>query len=350
MQSKRTIKVLIIDDSAVVRKVLTNVLSVEEGIEVVGTAPDPYVARDKIVSLQPDVITLDLQMPRMDGLTFLRRLMKYYPLPVIVVSSLVGDGGALAMDALAAGALEVIAKPSSAYSIGEVRLLLAEKIRAVAQVDVRRRFAGERKQNAPPGPAKPMGRPLSVTTGKVLAIGASTGGTEAISTILTAMPVNAPGIVVVQHMPANFTRAFAERLNGLSAIEVREARDNDGVIPGRALIAPGNYHMLLMRSGSRYYVHLDQGPRVHYQRPSVDVLFSSVARNAGPNSVGILLTGMGADGAHGLLEMRSAGASTIAQDERSCVVFGMPREAIEIGAACEVAPLPEITALSLSLL
>lgn len=337
------IRVLVVDDSAIVRKVLSEELSRERGIEVVGTAPDPYVARDKIVRLEPDVVTLDIEMPRMDGLTFLKKLMKYRPVPVIIVSSLTKKGGSLAMEALSLGALEVICKPSASYSVGDMGVQLADKIRAVANVNLRARMeTTEAPKEAPT--SHPAAKALSVTTNKILAIGASTGGTEAIKTVLLGMPPNAPGIIVVQHMPAKFTTSFAERLDTLCAIRVREAQDGDSVVNGQALIAPGNFHMLLRRSGARYYVQIKDGPMVHHQRPSVDVLFKSVADYAGSNAVGVILTGMGADGADGLLKMRQAGAQTVAQDERTCVVFGMPKEAIRREAAEKVVGLPDIPA------
>ena len=341
------IKVLIVDDSAIVRKVFTEELSRERGIEVIGTAPDPYVARDKIVKLKPDVVTLDIEMPRMDGLTFLKKLMKHFPLPVIIVSSLTTKGGKLAMEALSLGALEVISKPSAAYSVGDMSVQLAEKIRAVAHVNVKSSI----QQNKVSDTVKPerASRALSATTNKIIAIGASTGGTEAIKTVLTSMPHNSPGIIIVQHMPAKFTTSFAERLDFLSAIKVKEAEDGDSVVNGRALIAPGNYHMLLKRSGALYYVQVKSGPLVHHQRPSADVLFKSVADYAGENAVGVIMTGMGSDGAEGLLKMKEAGARTIAQDEQSCVVFGMPKEAIKLGAAEKVVGLQNITRTSLEM-
>jgi len=346
---KNAIHVLVVDDSAIVRKVLSEELSRERGIEVVGTAPDPYVARDKIVRLKPDVITLDIEMPRMDGLTFLKKLMKYYPLPVIIVSSLTKKGGKLAMEALSQGALEVISKPSASYSVGDMSVQLADKIRAVANVNVK---AKAERAAEPEG--TPKGRvatkALSSTTNKIIAIGASTGGTEAIKTVLRAMPPNSPGIIIVQHMPAKFTTSFAERLDSLCAIRVKEAEDGDSVVNGQALIAPGNFHMLLRRSGARYYVQVKNGPMVHHQRPSVDVLFKSVADYAGSNAVGVILTGMGADGADGLLQMRQAGARTVAQDERTCVVFGMPKEAIKRDAAEKIAPLSDVTATALRMI
>jgi len=342
------IRVLVVDDSAVVRKVFTDELSRERGIQVIGTAPDPYIARDKIVKLKPDVITLDIEMPRMDGLTFLKKLMKHYPLPVIIVSSLTQKGGKLAMEALSSGALEVISKPSAAYSVGDMSIQLADKIRAVARVNVKGNLNSDNKSV----PVKPAAQThaLSFTTNKIIAIGASTGGTEAIKTVLTGMPPNSPGIVIVQHMPANFTTAFAQRLDSLSQITVKEAADGDSVLNGQALIAPGNFHMLLKRSGARYYVQVKNGPMVHHQRPAADVLFRSVANYAGANAIGIILTGMGADGAAGLLEMKETGARTIAQDEQSCVVFGMPKEAIKLGAAEKVVSLGYVAKTALEMI
>lgn len=347
MQMGNKIRVLIVDDSAVVRKVFREELSREKDIEVVGTAPDPYVARDKIVKLKPDVVTLDIEMPRMDGITFLRKLMKYYPLPVIIVSSLTQKGGKLALEALSLGALEVISKPSSAYSVGEMSVQLIDKIRAVAKIKVEQKTEREYNKSEQ---IKISPKALAETTNKIIAIGASTGGTEALKVVLTAMPPNAPGILVVQHMPANFTTSFAERLNELSAITVKEAADGDSVVNGLALIAPGNYHMLLKRSGARYYVQIKQGPLVHHQRPAVDVLFHSVANYAGSNAIGAVLTGMGSDGAQGLLKMKEAGARTMAQDEKSCIIFGMPKEAIKLGAAEKVVPLDKITRTTLRMI
>ncbi len=341
---KKNIRVLVVDDSAIVRKVFTEELSKERDIEVVGTAPDPYVARDKIVRLKPDVVTLDIEMPRMDGITFLKKLMRYYPLPVIIVSSLTPKGSQLAMEALSIGALEVISKPSVSYSVGDMSVQLADKIRAVAYVNM---DAKKSAAAAVPRKAHLSSKALAQTTNKIIAIGASTGGTEALRVVLTSMPLNAPGILVVQHMPAQFTTSFAKRLNDLCEMTVREARDGDSITNGTVLIAPGNYHMLLRRSGARYYVNVKQGPLVHHQRPSADVLFDSVADYAGANAVGIILTGMGSDGAQGLLKMKNAGAETIAQDERSCVVFGMPKEAIKIGAADGGVPLQGIAEAAL---
>jgi len=335
--TKQKIKTLIVDDSAVVRKILSEELSKFPDIEVVGTAPDPFVARDKILKLQPEVITLDIEMPRMDGLTFLKKLMKHYPLPVIIVSSLTLKGSKLALEAMEIGAVDVIAKPGGSYSVGDMSDMLAEKIRVASTANISRRYE-DTKDTGKPEPI----RALAETTHKVIAIGASTGGTEALKDVLTRMPPNSPGIIVVQHMPAHFTTAFAERLNSLCQVSVKEAVDNDSVTPGIALVAPGNFHMLLRRSGARYYVEVKDGPRVHHQRPSVDILFKSTAKYAGPNSIGVILTGMGADGAEGLLEMKQAGAKTIAQDEKTCVVFGMPKEAIKLGAADKVVPLGQV--------
>lgn len=336
------IKVLIIDDSAIVRKVLSEQLSKDAQIEVVGTAPNPYVARDKIVRLKPDVLTLDLEMPQMDGITFLRRLMQSYPLPVIVVSSLTPKGGEMAMEAFDAGAVDVLCKPGEAYTVGDLGEELSQKIRAA-------RYAKLRRTAAAPSTPKPERLSMTKTTNKIIAIGASTGGVEALTHILTRLPVNTPGTVVVQHMPVKFTAAFAQRLNGLCAMEIREARDGDSVIPGRVLIAPGGMHMLLRRNGAQYIVRIKDGPKVCHQRPSVEVLFQSVAQYAGANCVGAILTGMGGDGAEGLLAMRQQGARTIAQDEASCVVFGMPKEAIALGGAEHIVSLDNVAATLLNL-
>jgi len=343
----QNIKVLIVDDSAVVRKVFSEQLSKQRGIEVVGTAPDPYVAREKIVKLKPDVITLDIEMPRMDGITFLKKLMQHYPLPVIIVSSLTSKGSKIALEALSLGALEVISKPSEAYSVGDMGVQLAEKIRAVYGVKM-----SPANSRIPERPKAGVieSKALSATTNKIIAIGASTGGTEAVKQVLIRLPRNTPGVVVVQHMPAQFTTSFAERLNELCPMAVKEAVNGDTVTTGQVLIAPGNFHMLLKRSGARYYVEVKTGPLVHYQRPAVDVLFKSVARYAGANALGIILTGMGKDGAAGMLDMKNAGAVNIAQDERSSVVFGMPKEAIALGAADYVLDINSIAGKAVSLL
>ncbi len=344
----KKIRVLVVDDSAVVRKVFSEELPREGDIEVVGTAPDPYVARDKIVRLKPDVVTLDIEMPRMDGLTFLRKLMKYFPMPVIIVSSLTQAGGDLAMEAMDIGAVEVASKPGEAYSVGDMSVQLAEKIRAAARIDVRQ--ARRLSQQARPMVAAAPRLALTRTTNKIIAIGSSTGGTEALKEILPYLPPTSPGILVVQHMPAHFTTKFAQRLNELSQIRVKEAEDGDSVVPGTCLLAPGNFHMVMRRSGARYYVNVKGGPLVCHQRPAVDVLFNSVAAYGGGNAIGVILTGMGKDGASGMLKMKEAGAQTIAQDEKSCVVFGMPKEAIEAGGVDEVLPLSKIFPRLISML
>jgi two-component system chemotaxis response regulator CheB len=335
----RDIKVLVVDDSAIVRKIFSEELSRESDIQVIGTAPDPFVARDKILKLRPDVVTLDIEMPRMDGITFLKKLMKYFPLPVIIVSSLTPKGGKLALEAIESGAIEVLSKPGTAYSVGDMKQQLADKIRAAARARVSRR---SEETHVADSPVVLPDRALKETTNKIIVIGASTGGTEALKKVLTRFPPTTPGVLVVQHMPPNFTTAFAERLNSTCQIAAKEAEDGDSVLPGRALIAPGNYHMLLRRSGARYYVSVKTGPMVCHQRPSVDVLFNSTAQYAGSNVVGVILTGMGSDGARGMLKMRQAGARTIGQDEASCVVYGMPREAVKMGAVEKEVPLDRI--------
>jgi two-component system chemotaxis response regulator CheB len=332
---RQKIKVFIVDDSAIVRKIFSEEISKESDMEVIGTAPDPFVARDKIVQHKPDVMTLDIEMPRMDGLTFLKKIMKHYPLPVLIVSSLTPNGSKMAMEALEYGAVDVLSKPGSSYSVGDMSAQLKEKIRAAARANLNRVSAPTTRQE----PTGTITKALTETTQKLIAMGASTGGTEALKEVLVRMPQNSPGIVIVQHMPPLFTTAFAERLNRLCSVEVREAKDGDSVLNGQALIAPGNFHMLMRRSGSRYYVNIKDGPMVHHQRPAVDILFNSVAQYAGANAIGVILTGMGADGAQGMLRMKEGGAKTIAQDEASCVVFGMPKEAIKLGAVDRVVPL-----------
>lgn len=335
------IRVLLVDDSAFVRRALTEALRQHSDIEVVGVASDPYIARDKILELHPDAITLDIEMPRMDGLTFLKLLMKHRPTPVVILSSLTPTNSDLALEALQAGAVEVLQKPAGSQSAIEDGRRLAEVIRAAARV----RF--------PQGagcatPAAEFVRHRGVEARRyhpheLILIGASTGGTEALKTVLTALPKDIPGICIVQHIPAHFSLALANRLNSLCALEVREARHGDVVLPGTALIAPGGRHMLLRRHDRGYQVCLSDGPLVHYQRPAVDALFSSALRaGAGPRTLAVLLTGMGVDGASTMLELKNAGADTLAQDEQSCVVFGMPREAIRLGAARSVAPLANI--------
>jgi two-component system chemotaxis response regulator CheB len=306
-------------------------------IEVVGAAPDPFVAREMIVEKHPHVLVLDIEMPRMDGLTFLKKLMRYHPLPVIIISSLTPSGSELANEAFQAGAIDVHAKPGAAYTVGEMAEVLIAKVKAAAQIDVSRQekslqLASQCQTQAP----------LSKTTNKVLSIGASTGGTVAIEVIIKLMPPNAPGIIITQHMPQYITKHFAERLDNLAQINVHEAQDGESVLPGIALVAPGNQHLLLRRSGARYYVQVKDGPLVNRHRPSVDVMFRSVAMAAGKNAIGVILTGMGCDGAKGLLEMKRAGARTIAQDEASSIVFGMPKVAIELGGVEDVLALQDI--------
>ncbi len=338
-QTGKKIKVLVVDDSAVVRQVLTNELSRERDIEVVGTATDPYVARDKIIKLKPDVLTLDIEMPRMDGITFLKKVMQHCPMPVVIVSSLTAANSDLAVEAIDAGAVEVMCKPGAAYKLGDLSVELIDKIRSAARARVTAKTT--RPTNNPPKTNKRLS--LTRTTNKVIAFGTSTGGTEALRQVLPLFPSNSPGIVIVQHMPEHFTRSFAKSLNDACEITVKEAEDGDTVVPGKALLAPGNYHMMLQRSGAVYFVQVKQGPRVNRHRPSVDVLFKSVAAYAGRNAVGAIMTGMGDDGARGLLTMKEGGAPTIAQDEASCVVFGMPKEAIKLNAADHVVPLNRIS-------
>lgn len=344
----RPLRVLVVDDSAVVRQGLSHILSRERDVTV-EVAADPIFAIEKMRRNRPDVIVLDLEMPRMDGLTFLRKLMSEDPVPVVVCSGLAGEGTEMAMRALEDGAVEIIAKPSLGVKdfLHDSAIMLVDAVRSAAQTKPRRRAP----RPAPPSPkltadaVLPRTAPaLLFTTDKVVAIGASTGGTEALAQILTALPPDCPPVVVVQHMPEVFTATFAKRLNQLARIEVKEAEDGDRLISGRALIAPGNRHTIVRRTGGHYVAQVADGPLVSRHRPSVNVLFRSVAQAAGPNGVGVILTGMGDDGADGLLEMRSAGAATIAQDERSCAVFGMPKEAIARGAVGDVMPLDRIAA------
>ncbi|HEX6242649.1 MAG TPA: chemotaxis response regulator protein-glutamate methylesterase [Polyangiales bacterium] len=340
------IRVLIVDDSALVRRILSEALSRDSHIEVVGTAPDPYVAKDKINQLKPDVLTLDVEMPRMHGLAFLKILLEQRPMPVVMVSSLTEQGADVTLQALELGAVDFVTKPKIDVSAGmqDLMPLLVEKIRVAAMCKVARRAANTASAEAPPE-ALPR---LGTTTHQIFAIGASTGGTEALRSVLGQLPADSPGTLIVQHMPASFTKAFAQRCNAHSALEISEARDGDRVQPGRALIAPGGRHMRLVRVGAEYTVRVELTEPVNRHRPSVDVLFDSVAEAAGKNAVGAILTGMGDDGARGLLKMRGAGAHTIAQDRESCVVFGMPREAIALQAACEVLPLGRIPQAALA--
>jgi len=337
----KKIRVLVIDDSALIRGVLTELLSQDADIEVIGAAPDPYIARQKIKDLNPDVLTLDVEMPKMDGLTFLEKLMAGHPMPVVMVSSLTQEGCETTLRALELGAVDFVRKPTLDIRQGleEQAQELIHKVKAAAQSTVKARKSlrdhGETK--------KPIAASAMLkTTDTIIAIGASTGGTEALRDILEVLPPNTPPIIITQHMPERFTQHFADRLNEICQIQVKEAQEGDSVIPGQALIAPGNYHMELRRSGARYRVQTNQDSPVNRHRPAVDVMFRSVAKYAGSNSVGVILTGMGNDGAAGLLEMKRAGAYTIAQNEESCVVFGMPKEAIKAGGVDKILSLGEI--------
>ena len=346
------IRVLIVDDSAVVRQTLAALLDSDRAIEVMGTAGDPYAAAEKIAEELPDVITLDIEMPRMDGLTFLRRIMAQHPIPVVICSSLAEEGTASALEALESGAVEIVTKPRLGVRqfLEESRTAICEAVKAAAGARVRPVRAPHKVEPKLTADAvlAPATCAMAKTTEKVVMVGASTGGTEALKALLEALPADTPGIVIVQHMPELFTRAFANRLDGLCAITVKEAESGDTVLRGRALIAPGNHHLLLQRSGARYYVEVKEGPLVCRHRPSVDVLFRSAARYAGPNAVGVILTGMGDDGARGMLEMKQAGATTIAQDEATCIVFGMPKEAIRLNGVDRVMPLESIAGAILS--
>lgn len=345
----RRTRVLVVDDSALVRDILARGLALDPELEVVGTASDPYAARDRIVQLKPDVLTLDVEMPRMDGVEFLRKLMPQYPLPVVMVSALTERGAQVTLDALEAGAVDFVTKPSADVARG-LNAMLAElraKVKVAARVDVSR-F----RQRAPPqAVVKPKGQTaLAVSTDKVVAIGASTGGTEAIREVVTQLPRATPGVVIVQHMPAGFTRMFADRLDQLSQMDVKEAEDGDRVMTGRVLVAPGGKHMRVVRAGGIYSVEIRPGELVCGHCPSVEVMMQSVARSVGANAVGAMLTGMGHDGADGLKAMRDAGARTLAQDEKSCVVFGMPKVAFERGGAERLVPLSDIATSILRLL
>ena len=346
-------RVLIVDDSASVRQTLTAVLESDPDIEVIGAASDPFVAAKKIQEDLPDVITLDVEMPRMDGITFLRKIMSQHPIPVVMCSSLTEAGSETLLQALEAGAVDIILKPriGAADHLADSALRICEVVKSAAHARVRGVKASSRQVSAHGIQAKltadavlppPSGKAMARTTEMVVCVGASTGGTEALREMLERLPANAPGIVIVQHMPEKFTAAFARRLNSLCEMEIKEAEDGDAVLRGHALIAPGDKHMLLERQGARYHVSVRNGPLVSRHRPSVDVLFRSAARSAGGNAMGVIMTGMGDDGARGMLEMHQAGAHTLAQDEASSVVFGMPKEAIAHGGVDKIVPLDQI--------
>lgn len=351
----KKIKVLIVDDSAVVRQILSHVVASDPQLEVIGAAADPYIAAEHIAREIPDVITLDIEMPRMDGLTFLGKVMSQRPIPVVIISSLAQEGSETVMRALELGAVDIIQKPTVGKKefLEESRIIICDAIKAASYAKIKP-IPLRIHRDIPPKlgaeavlPRKNT-KAMIQTTEKVVAIGASTGGTEAIRVFLKAMPPDSPGIVIVQHMPEKFTAAFAKHLDADCRISVKEAEDDDTVIGGRALIAPGNRHMIVKRSGARYYVELKDGPLVSRHRPSVDVLFTSVARYVGKNAIGVIMTGMGDDGSRGMLEMKEAGAFNIAQDENSSVVFGMPKEAIKAGAVLSVLPLEDIAPIVLT--
>jgi two-component system, chemotaxis family, protein-glutamate methylesterase/glutaminase len=348
----RKIRVLIVDDSATVRQALATLLETDPDIEVMGTAPDPFVAAQRIAQEVPDVITLDVEMPRMDGLTFLEKIMRQHPIPVVICSSLTEKGSETAFAALEKGAVEIITKPKMGTKLffEESAVYICDIVKSAAQVQLGRKARPatppqihvQPKLSADVVLEKATSHAMIQTTERIVAVGASTGGTEALREFLEALPADAPGTVIVQHMPEKFTAQFATRLNGLCRVTVKEAADGDSVLRGQVLIAPGNRHLLLKRSGARYYVEIKDGPLVSRHRPSVDVLFRSTARYAGKNAVGVIMTGMGDDGAHGMREMKDAGAYNIAQDEASCVVFGMPAEAIKLGGVDRILPLNQI--------
>ena len=339
------VRVLIVDDSAAMRQLLTQILASDPGIEVIGTAPDPYFARDKIRELKPDVVTLDVEMPRMDGLTFLEKLMRAHPLPVVMVSTLTQKSCDITLKALELGAVDFFAKPTldTLHGVAGGAQIIIEKVKAAsrARVQPRSTAASVTPLERPAAPAMRATAAFGMTH-KIIAIGASTGGTEAIRSVLTELPADTPGIVVVQHMPPGFTASFARRLDGLCQIQVREAQDGDRVLPGHALIAPGSLHLAIVRSGAEYVCRVFTAPPVNHHRPSVDVLFDSVAEHAGKNAVAAILTGMGDDGARGMRRLRDAGARTIAQDEATCVVYGMPKEAVAHGGVEATVPLNRI--------
>ncbi len=343
------IRVLTVDDSALMRQVLSSLLAKDPAIEVVGAAPDPYIAREKIKELNPDVLTLDVEMPKMDGITFLEKLMRGHPMPVVMVSSLTEAGCETTLRALELGAVDFITKPKLDLREGmeEIAQDLIGKVKAAAQANVKREARLVKRISSSESDASRFTNDVSrtamiKTTDTIIAIGASTGGTEAVKDVLEMLPPNTPPILVTQHMPERFTKTWADRMNSLCRIAVKEAEDGDSVLPGHALVAPGGYHMTLVRNGARYTVQINQDPPVNRHRPSVDVTFASVARYAGANAIGVILTGMGGDGAKEMVTMKKAGAFTIAQDEASCVVFGMPKEAIKLGGVDKVLPLEDI--------
>ncbi len=346
----KKITVLVVDDSALVRQTLCDILNSDPGIEVIGTAADPILAAERMKTVIPDVITLDVEMPRMDGLTFLQKLMSQHPIPVVMCSSLAESGSETALKALEYGAVDIITKPKlgTKQFIEESRMRICDAVKGAAAARLGPlRAMRSMKEITPRYTAdvimeKPNTNAMIQTTEKVVVVGASTGGTEALKVFLEMLPEDTPGIVIVQHMPENFTAAFAKRLDSICRVTVKEAQDNDTVVRGRALIAPGNHHALLKRSGARYYVEIKDGPLVSRHRPSVDVLFRSAARYAGKNAVGVIMTGMGDDGARGMKEMHDAGAVTIAQDEATCVVYGMPHEAVKLGGVNKIMPLQNI--------
>jgi len=339
--SKPKIKVLIVDDSAIVRKILSDELSKDPDIDVLGTAPDPFVARDKILELEPDIITLDIEMPKMDGLTFLQKIMKYKPTPVIIISSTTKNSSINALKAFEYGAVDVLAKPGGAFSVGEMRHQLIEKIKGAYKASIKKPFdihnVNKSKDTIIDKNIKPY------NNFKLIAIGASTGGTEAIKEVIYRLPKNSPGVVIVQHMPPKFTRSFAERMNSECELDIKEAENRDIISKGKVLVAPGDYHMIVRKSHLGHFVELRDGPHVNHQKPAVDVLFNSIAACCAKDTIGVILTGMGRDGANGMLEMKRTGSINIAQDENSCVIFGMPKEAINNGSVDLILPVDRIT-------
>ncbi|MBA3031198.1 MAG: chemotaxis response regulator protein-glutamate methylesterase [Desulfobacteraceae bacterium] len=353
MTEKRKIKVLVVDDSAMVRRTLTELLSSDPEIEVMATAADPFIAADRMKEDIPDVITVDIEMPRMDGISFLQKVMTQHPIPIVICSSVAENGSDNALRAMECGAVDIIEKPrmGTQQFLMESKIRICDAVKAAAKVKVAPLKSGcpfpEKKLSADVVLEKPIRNQVIRTTDKIVMVGASTGGTEALRVFLEAFPVDSPGIVIVLHMPEQFTRAYSERLNTLCKIDVKEAENGDSVLRGRALIAKGNHHMILKRNGAKYFVEVKEGPLVSRHRPSVDVLFRSAARYAGRNAIGVILTGMGDDGAKGMLEMKETGAFNIAQDQATSVVFGMPHEAIKLGATDSVCPLEDIAPLVL---